>query len=69
MKEDRVMYILNKPNARSFYKIWTNDKDNWFIEVTKYKTKSEEIILTETMIIGDIPNRLTHLKNNGWVID
>ena len=66
MKQKKIFKTLTKPNARHYIEISTEDPDEWFLEVNKFNKKGE-IKSSETIIKKDLENRLSHLKNMGWV--
>ncbi len=66
MKE-KIIKIFTKPRARTFIKIWTEDPEEWFIEISTCKNKSGEITNTDTIIKKDLNDRIIHLKNRGWI--
>ena len=64
--KEKVLFTLTKKRAHQFIKIWTDDPEEWFIEVSKCKNKTGEIISSDLYIKKDIPDLLLHLKNLGW---
>ena len=62
----KVLRKLSKPKAHYHIEIWTEDPEEWFLEVSKCK-KNGEIHSSDTIIKKDLNDRISHLQNLGWV--
>jgi len=68
MTKKRILYTLTKPRVRYYINIWTVEEDNWFIEMTKHKNKTDEEIEYIGMIIEpQVIDWINNYKKRGWI--
>ena len=69
MSKVKEYYKLTKKGAHQFIKVWTDDPEQWFIEISKCKNKTGEIVSSELIIKKDLDGFIQHLKRQGWNIE
>ena len=66
MKSEKVLYILEKPKAKTYYKIVEDKDDPWFIYIQKIDKKTNQIQKNSMIIAKDLESQLNLIKSDGW---
>jgi hypothetical protein len=70
MKNDfplgKFLFELNKPKAKTTYKIYEDRDDPWFLYVVKIDIKTGKSSRTSMIIQKDLEGYVDSLKGEGW---
>jgi hypothetical protein len=66
MKSEKILHILEKPKAKTYYKIVEDKDDPWFIYIQKIDKKTKEIQKNSMIIAKDLESQLKLIKSDGW---
>jgi hypothetical protein len=62
-----LIFTLKKTGAKSYYKIYEDIDDPWFIYVLYIDKKTNSVKRNSMMIAKDIPSYLELLRKDNWV--
>ncbi len=62
-----LIFTLNKTGARTYYKIYEDADDPWFIYVLHFNKKENSLKGNSMIIAKDLPGYLDLLKREKWV--
>ncbi len=62
----KLLKTFNKLKAKTYYKIYEDADDPWFIYIIKYDLKTNKSTQTSMVTAKDIPSWLIMLNNEGW---